>query len=577
MESRLLVLHWMSHHVLEPPGVTIPLFEDGFGRRVLALDSDSGETVERLTFSATLLESEGFAPALGDLVARLANARHTSYARVRRVDRPTASSLALVSDRVQGWRLADVLRTVAAERMVLDVSVVINLLRQLVPAVALFSRHQRDLAIGNVGIARLIVTPQGRLVICEHLLGSALEALHYSRERYWRELRVALPPAPRLSARADVSGIGVVALSLLLGRPLEENEYPDRLPDLVMEATETAGGVTRPASDAFKTWLNRALQIDVRKAFQSPHEAQVAFEAVLAGGRGYVTASDGLEQLLQRYASIAGLPPDAVPPAPAPVPVPVPSPAGAPVSRASEPPVVAVPTPDVAPESVEAAPALMLDHREESDEERSPVPSWSLGPAEDAGIATEAAPQPEPVLTPASRVKRLAAWGLGALVFAEALVIGWLLTGGASPAAGDGELVVQSRPPGARVSIDGKERGATPLTLTLPSGTHVLEVRVGRSEPRVIPLTIRAGVRNSQYVELQSVPTTGGLEIRSDPPRARVLVDGQARGTTPLVLSDLPPGDHEIVLDAGRGRQVKQFVRIEPGVTSRLVVPLTAR
>jgi PEGA domain len=81
-------------------------------------------------------------------------------------------------------------------------------------------------------------------------------------------------------------------------------------------------------------------------------------------------------------------------------------------------------------------------------------------------------------------------------------------------------------------------------------------------------------VQTSQYVELQSVPTTGGLEVRSDPPRARVLVNGQARGSTPLVLSDLPPGDHEVVLDAGGGQQVKQFVRIEPGVTAQLVVPL---
>ncbi len=563
MEGRLLGLHWMSHHVLDPPGAAIPLFEDGFGRRVLALDTDSGDAVEQLTFSAALLEVEGFAPALGDLVARLANARHTSYARIRRVDRPTSGSLALVSDRVQGWRLADVLKTAAAERLVVDVSAVINLLRQLVPAVALFSRHQRDLAIGNVSIARLIVTTQGRLVICEHLLGSALESLHYSRERYWRELRVALPPAPRLSARADVSGIGVVALSLLLGRPLDENEYPERLADLVEEATETNGGVTRPASDAFKTWLIRALQIDVRKAFQSPHEAQVAFEAVLAGGRGYVTAPAALEELLQRYASIAGFPPDG-----APSPPPVAPPA------ARSPSFVGHTSP--APEA-DAAPALMLDDREESDAIRSPAPSWSLGAAEDRDTVAGGAPEPEPALARASRIKRWAAWALGALVFVEALVIGWLLTGGGGPDAGDGELVVQSRPPAARVTVDGKERGATPLTLRLSPGTHVLEVRVGRSEPRVIPLTIRPGVRTSQYVELQSVPTTGGLEIRSDPSRARVLVDGQARGSTPLVLSDLPPGDHEVVLDAGNGRQVKQFVRIEPGVTSRLVVPLTRR
>ena len=35
------------------------------------------------------------------------------------------------------------------------------------------------------------------------------------------------------------------------------------------------------AALAFTTWLMRALQFDVRTAFQSPSEAQLAFESVL--------------------------------------------------------------------------------------------------------------------------------------------------------------------------------------------------------------------------------------------------------------------------------------------------------
>ena len=51
------------------------------------------------------------------------------------------------------------------------------------------------------------------------MLGAALEQLRFSRERYWRELRIALPSAPglpRFDHRADVTQIGVVALSLIL-------------------------------------------------------------------------------------------------------------------------------------------------------------------------------------------------------------------------------------------------------------------------------------------------------------------------------------------------------------------------
>ena len=139
--------------------------------------------------------------------------------------------------------------------------------------------------------------------------------------------------------------------------------------------------------------------------------------------------------------------------------------------------------------------------------------------------------------------------------------------------AGEGELVVQSRPEGAQVKIDGEVKGNTPLTVRMDAGAHVLEVQIGKSEPRVIPLMIAAGMQTSQYVELQGVAKTGSLEIRSEPAGARITVDGRPRGTTPTTVSDLAPGDHTVVLEAG-GRKVSQTVRIQAGSTAQLVVPM---
>jgi hypothetical protein len=39
-----------------------------------------------------------------------------------------------------------------------------------------------------------------------------------------------------------------------------------------------------------------------------------------------------------------------------------------------------------------------------------------------------------------------------------------------------------------------------------------------------------------------------GLEVRSNPPGARVYVDGSYRGTTPLIMSDISPGTHRLEL-----------------------------
>src|SRR5207248_11746229 len=47
----------------------------------------------------------------------------------------------------------------------------------------------------------------------------------------------------------------------------------------------------------------------------------------------------------------------------------------------------------------------------------------------------------------------------------------------------EGTLVVNTNPPGARLFIDGVERGATPLTVPLKPGPHSLEVR-GDGAPR---------------------------------------------------------------------------------------------
>jgi hypothetical protein len=167
---------------------------------------------------------------------------------------------------------------------------------------------------------------------------------------------------------------------------------------------------------------------------------------------------------------------------------------------------------------------------------------------------------------------------LGALVVILAAVVGWQMTRGAGGESGgmregEGELIVQSRPEGAQVKIDGQVRGTTPLTVRLDAGTHVLEVQSGKSEPRVIPLIVTAGTRTSQYVELQGVAKTGTLEIRSEPPGARIFVDGRPRGTAPATLSDLTAGDHTVVLESG-GRKVSQTVKIQAGSTQQLVVPM---
>ncbi len=295
-------------------GQAAPIFRDGFGSRFLSFDPEGGEAgdpIEVLAFERALVDTPEFGATLGGRVARLANARHTLFARVRRLDRPTPDSLLLVSDRVPGWRLASVLDVAHGQKLTFDISAVLSLLRQLMPAVALFARHQKDLAVGTIGPERLVLTPQGRLVLAEYVLGEAVDKLALTRERLWKTYRVpvvATADPPRTSPRSDVLGIGIVVLSLLMGRRLREEEYPDGLGDLLRLAVESSGGSPRVLSDGLSDWLGRALQLDSRTAFASPHEAQVGFEEMLASERGYVTSPALLESFITRFQALAGPP-----------------------------------------------------------------------------------------------------------------------------------------------------------------------------------------------------------------------------------------------------------------------------
>jgi hypothetical protein len=67
----------------------------------------------------------------------------------------------------------------------------------------------------------------------------------------------------------------------------------------------------------------------------------------------------------------------------------------------------------------------------------------------------------------------------------------------------------------------------------------------------------------------------GRLRVESDPVGARVLVDGQMRGVTPLNVDDLRVGTHAVVLESVRGT-IRRSVSIRAGATTELVESIFA-
>ena len=119
-------------------------------------------------------------------------------------------------------------------------------------------------------------------------------------------------------------------------------------------------------------------------------------------------------------------------------------------------------------------------------------------------------------------------------------------------------LMVSSTPPGALVFIDNVAKGITPVTLTDSAiGTHQLLLRKAgfddytRSiviEPAT-PVTV--GATLSKSLPESTIPpsaSSGSIAITSSPTGAMVVVDGTHRGTTPIILPEIPTGNHHVIL-----------------------------
>jgi len=529
--------------LLSPDRPESPVFSDGIGDRVLSADPSTGEHIQLLRINPSLTAVPSFEFALRERVARLANFRHGYYARVRRVDRGQAHALSIVSDHVEGTRLSDLLRVARERKLTLDTNAALCLVRQLVPAVSLLHENARDVAHGLIAPERLIVTPHARLVLVEHVLGAAIEQMQFGRDRLWHEFRVAMPPTPgipRFDQRADVTGIGVVALSLVLGRPLTADEYPRALNDLLNTARErTAIGDEQPLSPPLKSWLARALQLDSRRAFASAPEALAALEQLTGEGAAYVAAPIALETFLSRYVEAV-------------------------LQPGTAPPPTAVPTP------IAAVPAIsdVVD----LGDLLTPTGVSSFKDKRNMPAAKSVATAPVSGKSAGSNRK----WFIAAAVVAILGTGGYVGFKNFRPAAAPAmaTLAVQSNPPGVPIFVDGIERGMTPARVSLTAGSHILELR-GRGVPRVIPVTLTAGAELSQYLEFLDTPSTGQIAVQSGPAGATVTVDGVQRGVAPLTIADLAPGEHQVVLQ-GQGTSATHKVIVQAGATASLVAPMTA-
>ena len=137
---------------------------------------------------------------------------------------------------------------------------------------------------------------------------------------------------------------------------------------------------------------------------------------------------------------------------------------------------------------------------------------------------------------------------------------------------------IESNIPSASVYIDGeKHKDVTPTVIAgLPEGDHAVEVRKRGLVPWRQKVRVIGGDTVKLTVTLQAatVQPVGTIRVVSNAPNAKVSLNGQPRGTAPIDLTGVPPGEHVIKVSADNFLAREKKVMVGAGSGTLLSVEL---
>jgi serine/threonine protein kinase len=451
------------------------IFHDGLGDRFLVRDTKRRPLHETLVIRAELTGIPSFEFALNDRLNVLEKFEHQAFVPVRQLVRLPGpiTRLSLVSDYVPGTRLSDFLADHEHTANPLSTGTALFLIREILDAVSVLHRSPAGLSHGALAPERILLV-DGKIRVADYTLGSAIEQLRYSPERYWKDLRVTVPPVAggiRFDRRVDVAQIGMVAVALLSGRPLRDGEHLGCLSDVLAGLAHSFGGQQKPLPVPLRGWLAKALHMDMRRTFASAVEAEDALEEAMA------ESGVGPTPDMQDF---SGARPRRVKTAIA---------VKAPVAKTAS---VAPPPPRPAAKPKQTMAPLRAGQKD----------AWET-PGVDTRDRSQHAGTLAPVVKPprfSPQVRKYLKLGLLGVLMAGAFSVAQYVPPPAKLFSTTGTLTVESKPQGAQLLVDGKPQGVTPLTLTLKAGNHEVELRsAGRA--RVFNVYVTKGDRVSQYIE----------------------------------------------------------------------------
>jgi hypothetical protein len=142
-------------------------------------------------------------------------------------------------------------------------------------------------------------------------------------------------------------------------------------------------------------------------------------------------------------------------------------------------------------------------------------------------------------------------------------------------------ITVTSNPSGAKVILDSREKGITPLTLnSIAPGIHILELEHTGYDSWKSTVDVPETDIKTVVVNLSPQPSSmpGGIRVFSGMGNASVIIDGTYGGRTPengsLDMDGIAPGEHTIVLACSGYKSYSAQVVVSPDQVSMVNVTL---
>ncbi|HYT66107.1 MAG TPA: hypothetical protein VEL51_06805, partial [Vicinamibacterales bacterium] len=248
-------------------------------------------------------ELSAFEQALTERIALVAGLEDERFSKPRAIEKD-GDRLTVVSEYVAGRRLSDIIDAAADHGIVAGIDAGLGLLLELLPAVARL--HDAGLVHGAFAPGRLMITPAGLVLVLDSIYGEPLERLQLTRKRLWSEFRLAFPPTAglaRFDRAADLGHASMVAATLIIGRALQDNDYPEGIALVRREIHEIASiRGTKAFADGVDKFFGSTLPLAGRKGntTTSADEAAIDLRKLVRKELGINTCRTALLEFLQQ-------------------------------------------------------------------------------------------------------------------------------------------------------------------------------------------------------------------------------------------------------------------------------------